>query len=814
MKLKFICFFTLLWFCATNMQAQTVYEKLVAADAFANEQPAQADVVQNGGTGTLYIKNQNAGQRETFFRVSLEDMDLLTAEEVDFAKVELRYYSFRTGQTANTNAIGVYPVADNSWDETTLTWTNSRTLSSTALSAGAIASATGVRIADYSGSGQQGTAGATDPYNAANITKIDISSYAIQQYKLGNKVISIMLHVNADNGNGDQQIANRELATSVSDYDLKRPKLIVTQPQPEANFTSPALGFVGEPVAFASTSVFATSYLWDFGDGNTSTEENPTHTYASNGDYTVTLEVNADPALTATKTIVVRTIADETLAGGNMEVADKDVWGITGATTFGVGGATWGNTTPATFGTDGYLYLEETNGTGTQYYIWQAAQLKGGSRYTLSFDYAKGTFLKAWGEVYIGTALPGSSDYTDGGKRGTDPMSWANAEANTGTFVNGQYSFTYDCAADGIYFFVIKAGTNGNGKFLFGVDNVALTKITNPVADFTAPGYGFIGVPIQFTNNSLNSSSYSWDFGDGTAASVEENPAHTFAVAGEYTVTLTTSGTGGTSAPTSKQIKIYPIHSEAITGTMDDADRDNWIEIGAKNITNTGNDKLIWGYDGAHNVEGFAPAENFFGDGGYLTVCEGWGGADIYKIVQAVGLTAGNSYDISLDYALGWYNRTRGEVYLGTAAPSESLYTDNLLETFMPYAENNPTGDTTLEHLKAKFNCAATGVYYLVIQWETGIGGDAGFRSAIDNVKLKDATTGLPSVGKNVVTFVNGGRICVKSDVPSNKVDIYSATGQLISSEKINSSYYESKVLTSGFYIVSVNGNALKTIVK
>jgi len=33
------------------------------------------------------------------------------------------------------------------------------------------------------------------------------------------------------------------------------------------------------------------SWLWDFGDGNTSTQQNPTHTYAADGTYTVTLTV-------------------------------------------------------------------------------------------------------------------------------------------------------------------------------------------------------------------------------------------------------------------------------------------------------------------------------------------------------------------------------------------------------------------------------------------------------------------------------------------------------------------------------------------
>jgi len=40
---------------------------------------------------------------------------------------------------------------------------------------------------------------------------------------------------------------------------------------------------------FTNTSIGATSYLWDFGDGQTSTETNPLHTYTMSGPYPVTL---------------------------------------------------------------------------------------------------------------------------------------------------------------------------------------------------------------------------------------------------------------------------------------------------------------------------------------------------------------------------------------------------------------------------------------------------------------------------------------------------------------------------------------------
>lgn len=46
-------------------------------------------------------------------------------------------------------------------------------------------------------------------------------------------------------------------------------------------------------VSFTNTNTTATTFLWDFGDGTTSTEEHPTHTYENNGVYQVSLTSNA-----------------------------------------------------------------------------------------------------------------------------------------------------------------------------------------------------------------------------------------------------------------------------------------------------------------------------------------------------------------------------------------------------------------------------------------------------------------------------------------------------------------------------------------
>jgi len=71
--------------------------------------------------------------------------------------------------------------------------------------------------------------------------------------------------------------------------------------QPEAQFD---LVQNSAHVSFSNGSVDALTWQWDFGDGNTSTLENPEHTYTSNGEFTITLIVtNGDCSDTTSRTI-------------------------------------------------------------------------------------------------------------------------------------------------------------------------------------------------------------------------------------------------------------------------------------------------------------------------------------------------------------------------------------------------------------------------------------------------------------------------------------------------------------------------------
>jgi PKD repeat protein len=72
-------------------------------------------------------------------------------------------------------------------------------------------------------------------------------------------------------------------------------------PEPTPEFTiDKSTAEVNEVISFTNTSSNATSYLWDFGDGNTSGEDNPTHIYTTTGNFVVELRATGDGGTSST----------------------------------------------------------------------------------------------------------------------------------------------------------------------------------------------------------------------------------------------------------------------------------------------------------------------------------------------------------------------------------------------------------------------------------------------------------------------------------------------------------------------------------
>jgi PKD domain len=67
-------------------------------------------------------------------------------------------------------------------------------------------------------------------------------------------------------------------------------------------------------------------------------------------------------------------------------------------------------------------------------------------------------------------------------------------------------------------------------------------KILKPIANFTSK---VTAKSVTFSNTSTYGVTYSWNFGDGSTLSTLAAPTYTYAAAGTYTVTLTTTGITG-----------------------------------------------------------------------------------------------------------------------------------------------------------------------------------------------------------------------------------------------------------------------------
>ena len=91
---------------------------------------------------------------------------------------------------------------------------------------------------------------------------------------------------------------------------------------------------------------------------------------------------------------------------------------------------------------------------------------------------------------------------------------------------------------------------NINKKYAIAVGISSNQCIVRSALAFTSVADGTNSKKIVFTNTSAYGVKYSWNFGDGAGVSSDKSPSYTYAVAGTYTVTLTTVGVTGISDKT------------------------------------------------------------------------------------------------------------------------------------------------------------------------------------------------------------------------------------------------------------------------
>ena len=329
---------------------------------------------------------------------------------------------------------------------------------------------------------------------------------------------------------------------------------ITAYENPVADFTaSDSVGCGPATILFTDLStgpVAMTSWLWEFGDGNTSTLTNPTHTYATDGSYTVTLTIVDANGCTHTYTKpeyiqLSHPIADFTVSateicpGTSVSFTDQSVPDhplVAWAWDFGDGGTSTLQNPSYVYHTPGSysVTLTVTNALGcTDVFTFP----------TNITVHTPPTAATMPGDTAACTPfLVNFQDNSTPGSFALSGWTWDFGNGNTSTIANPTAQ-TY--ATPGTYTVNLIAGD------VFGCKDTATTTVTVndlPTVDFFANQTN--GCPpqvIRFTDISSGTAipvAWSWDFGDGTTSNIR-SPQHTYAGNGMYDVTLTVTDANG-----------------------------------------------------------------------------------------------------------------------------------------------------------------------------------------------------------------------------------------------------------------------------
>ncbi len=346
-------------------------------------------------------------------------------------------------------------------------------------------------------------------------------------------------------------------------------------PAPVAAFTSDkTTGTVPLTVSFMDQSIGEiTEWFWDFGDGNTSTAQNPSHTYNTSGSFTVSLTVTGlggSDTETKSEFIIVSdqipapvaVFTSDKQAGTvplTVSFTDKSTGDITGwSWEFGDGNTSTEQNPSHTYNTLGIFTVSLTvtglGGSDTETKLEFITASGPIPAPVAAFRSDKGTgtvpLTVNFADQSIGTIDTWLWDFGDGS---------TSAEQNpTHTYINeGSFDVSLTVSFDG------NSDTEIKERFITALSSPGTVPIANFIADQT------LGPPpleVQFTDLSTGApTGWLWDFGDGSA-SIEQNPTHTYRVEGMFTVTLTvTNALGSDSLTSNNLINITPQSGKSFT---------------------------------------------------------------------------------------------------------------------------------------------------------------------------------------------------------------------------------------------------------
>lgn len=304
------------------------------------------------------------------------------------------------------------------------------------------------------------------------------------------------------------------------------------------------------------------TWNWDFGDGGSSSEQNPEHTYAAEGEYDVTLEIYSDSNSCSSVIIMPVYVSTDTILPGecqamftyqpantpltldfiDLSIGNPDTW----SWDFGDGTASTEQNPVHTFTTQGeYLVSLEMSSAGNNcssavvmpVYVGNDT-IWPGECSAMYFYFADSSNFNTINFV----------DLSMGGN-GNTPSSWM-WEFGDGTSSSNQNPIhTYQAFGDYQVCLTITSidditGDSCESSYCSMVNVVDWDNECQAAFYYYPEGDPINGgLDIQFLDNSWGSpSDWVWDFGDGSTSN-EQNPLHTYVEGGSYQVCLSVSST-------------------------------------------------------------------------------------------------------------------------------------------------------------------------------------------------------------------------------------------------------------------------------
>jgi PKD repeat protein len=394
-------------------------------------------------------------------------------------------------------------------------------------------------------------------------------------------------------------------------------KVLSFQTKPISSFTinTTTQCLKNNSYSFSNNSVGAISYLWDFGDGTTSTLQNPTKSYTVSGNFTVKLTATnaAGCSVTSSQIISVNSalIADFTIIGYNNCALNTALTFNNTSTGLGTGTTSLWNFGDGTTST--------SNNPIKTYTV--------AGNYTITYKITNGTCSDSISKTISLQTKPTASFIVNNNSQCLSGNNFSFTNQSSGSIVGYYWNFgdstssnlqnpTKTYTTSGNYTVVLTV-TNSNG--CTDQSSVVVSVKGTPNLSFTinANVQCLIGNVFTFINTSGTQAgvSYYWNFGDGLN-STKDTISKTYAFIGTYNVSLV--ATSGTNCKDSVVKTISVINKPTpsfTTTTSSDCNSFSIIFNNTTSISNAINYKWYFG-DGSSSTEK-NPTHNYSNSGSY-----------------------------------------------------------------------------------------------------------------------------------------------------------------------------------------------------